>query len=84
MTEIDIMGKKLNIFGGIKVWGRFTFTWPRANFKEFFNAIKEWDSAAWFWFMILGGIVAMGIGAVIVAAIGDPTPAIPTQGGWNG
>ena len=73
--------KKANIFGGIKVWGRFTFNLPR---KFSFEWIKEWDMAAWFWFMILGGIVAMGIGAVIVAAIGDPTPVVPTQGGWNG
>ena len=81
MAEIDIMGKKLNIFGGIKVWGRFTFTWTRAfSFKW----MKEWDAAAWFWFILLGSIIGMGTGAVIVAAIGDPTPVVPTQGGWNG
>jgi len=34
--------------------------------------------------MILGGIVAMGIGAVIVAAIGDPTLVVSATGGWDG
>ena len=75
------MGKKLNIFGGIKVWGRFNFNLPR---KFSFKWMKEWDAAAWFWFIVLGSIIGMGIGAVIVAAIGDPTPVVPTQGGWNG
>jgi hypothetical protein len=46
--------------------------------------MKEWDAAAWFWFILLGSIIGMGTGAVIVAAIGDPTPVVPTQGGWNG
>lgn len=73
--------KKANIFGGIKVWGRFNFNLPR---KFSFKWMKEWDAAAWFWFIVLGGIVAMGIGAVIVAAIGDPIPVVPTQGGWDG
>jgi len=71
------MGKKLNIFGGVKFWGRFSLSLPRAVFKN-------WDLAAWFWFIVLGGIVAMGIGAVIVAAIGDPTPVVPVIGGWDG
>ena len=36
--------KKANIFGGIKVWGRFNFNLPR---KFSFKWLKEWDWAAW-------------------------------------
>ena len=56
--------RKANIFGGIKVWGRFNFNLPR---KFSFKWLKEWDAAAWFWFILLTGLVVMGVTAVIIA-----------------
>lgn len=73
--------KKANIFGGIKVWGRFNFNLPR---KFSFMWLKEWDWASWFWFIILTGIVGMGIAAVLIQMYGDPTPVMPATGGWDG
>ena len=73
--------KKANIFGGIKVWGRFNFNLPR---KFSFKWLKEWDWAAWFWFIMLSGIAGMGIAAVLIQMVGDPSPTLPASGGWDG
>lgn len=78
------MSKKYNIFGGIKFWGKFDFKWPRMELGYFFRSMLKWDWAAWFWFILLFSIVSMGVGAVLIQMIGDPTPVVPTQSGWDG
>jgi len=57
------MMKKANIFGGRKVWGRFNVKLPG---KFSFKWLKEWDWAAWFWFILLTGLTTMGTVAVII------------------
>ena len=56
--------KKANIFGGIKVWGVFTFTWPRPNFKEFF---RDLDLILIVRIVFAVGVSAMGMLALLVA-----------------
>ena len=73
--------RKANIFGGIKVWGRFNFNLPR---KFSFKWLREWDAAAWFWFIILGSIVSIGVAAVLIQMFGDLTPVVPIVEGLDG
>ena len=78
------MSKKYNIFGGIKFSFITDFKWPRIELGYFFRTMIKWDWAAWFWFILLTGIVGMGISAVLIQMFGDPAPVVPVIEGWDG
>ena len=78
------MSKKYNIFGGIKFSFITDFKWPRIELGYFFRTMIKWDWADWFWFILLTSLVVMGVSAVLIQMFGDPTPMIPTTGGWDG
>ena len=56
--------KKANIFGGIKVWGRFNFNLPR---KFSFKFLKDLDLILIIRIVFAVGVSAMGMLALLVA-----------------
>lgn len=78
------MSKKYNIFGGIKFSFITDFKWPRIELGYFFRTMIKWDLAAWFWFILIGSIVSIGVAAVLIQMFGDPTPVVPVTVGWDG
>jgi len=77
------MSKKYNIFGGTNFSFITDFKWPRKELRYLFRSILKWDWAAWFWFILLTGLVVIGVAAVLIQIFGDPTPVVTTTGGWN-
>lgn len=55
------MNKKYNIFGGIKVWGRFNFNLPR---KFSFKFLRDVD-----WILIIRIVFAVGVSAMGMLAL---------------
>ena len=78
------MSKKYNIFGGINFSVITDFKWPRIELGYLFRNMIKWNWAAWFWFIILTGLVVMGVAAVLIQMFGNPSPTLPATGGWDG